>query len=75
MTPSDDFKMLIEVATPVSIAIGGWLLKLIWAEIKQLRQDQKEYVTKEMCRTHREAIQHQRDGYGGCCHNRQGDDD
>ena len=67
--------MLIEVATPVSIAIGGWLLKMIWAEIKQLRQDQKEYVTKEMCRTHREAIQHQLDGYGGCCHKRQGDEE
>ena len=75
MTPSDDLKMLIEVATPVSIAIGGWLLKLIWAEIKQLRHDQKEYVTKEMCRTHREAIQHQLDGYGGCCHKRQGDEE
>ena len=75
MTPSDDFKMLIEVATPVSIAIGGWLLKMIWAEIKQLRQDQKEYVTKEMCRTHREAIKHQLDGYGGCCHKRQGDEE
>lgn len=75
MTPSDDFKMLIEVATPVSIAIGGWLLKLIWAEIKQLRHDQKEYVTKEMCRTHRGAIQHQLDGYGGCCHKRQGDEE
>ena len=75
MTPSDDFKMLIEVATPVSIAIGGGLLKLIWAEIKQLRHDQKEYVTKEMCRTHREAIQHQLDGYGGCCHKRQDDEE
>ena len=42
MTPSDDFKMLIE---------------------------------KEMCRTHREAIQHQLDGYGGCCHKRQGNEE
>lgn len=75
MTPSDDFKMLIEVATPVSIAIGGWLLKLIWAEIKQLRHDQKEYVTKEMCRTHREAIRLQLEGYSGCCHKRQDDEE
>ena len=57
MTP--EWKSFLEVVTPVAIAVVGWILRLIWGEIRQLRTDQREYVTKEMCRTHREAIQQQ----------------
>lgn len=54
MTP--EWKSFLEVITTVAIAVVGWMLRLIWGEIRQLRIDQREYVTKEMCRTHREAI-------------------
>ena len=51
--------VVVQILTPVAVAVAGWGIRLIWFEIRQLRNEQKEYVTRETCRTHRENIERQ----------------
>lgn len=54
-----EFSVVLQIAVPVGIAALGGGLRLLWSEIRLLRSEQKEYVTRETCRTHRESIDRQ----------------
>ena len=52
---------ILQVLTPVAIAVVGWGVKLIWSEIKAQRAELREYVRQETCKAHREHFQRQLD--------------
>jgi hypothetical protein len=52
---------VVGALTPVALAIIGWGVRLVWSEIKALREEQREYVRQETCRVHRELMQRQID--------------
>lgn len=52
-------KDVIQVATPVLLAVVGWGVRLVWSEIRDLRSERKEYVLREQCRFHREGLERQ----------------
>ena len=52
---------ILQILTPIAIAIVGWGVKLIWSEIKSWRAELREYVRQETCKAHREHFQRQLD--------------
>lgn len=50
---------ILQVLTPVAIAVVGWGVKLIWSEIKAQRAELREYVRQETCKAHRADMQRQ----------------
>lgn len=50
---------ILQILTPIAIAIVGWGVRLIWSEIKALRAEQREYVRQETCKAHRADIHRQ----------------
>ena len=56
-----DLLDILQIVTPVAVAIVGWGVKLIWSEIKRWRAELREYVRQETCKAHREHFQRQLD--------------
>lgn len=56
-----DLFNVLQILTPIAIAIVGWGVKLIWSEIKAQRAELREYVRQETCKAHREHFQRQLD--------------
>ena len=56
-----DLLDILQVLTPIAVAIVGWGVRLIWSEIKAQRAELREYVTQETCKAHREHFQRQLD--------------
>lgn len=56
-----DLLDILQIVTPVAVAIVGWGVKLIWSEIKSWRAELREYVRQETCKAHREHFQRQLD--------------
>lgn len=50
---------IVQILTPVVLTLLGWGVRLIWSEIRHLRNEQREYVTNQTCRMHREHIEKQ----------------
>lgn len=50
---------IIQILTPVVLTLLGWGVRLIWSEIRHLRDEQREYTTNQTCRMHREHIENQ----------------
>ncbi|MBT9748605.1 hypothetical protein [Desulfovibrio desulfuricans] len=56
-----DLLDILQVLTPIAVAIVGWGVRLIWSEIKSWRAELREYVRQETCKAHREHFQRQLD--------------
>lgn len=56
-----DLLDILQIVTPVAVAIVGWGVRLIWSEIKSWRAELREYVRQETCKAHREHFQRQLD--------------
>ncbi|MGD9576232.1 hypothetical protein [Desulfovibrio sp.] len=56
-----DLLDILQVLTPIAVAIVGWGVRLIWSEIKAQRAELREYVRQETCKAHREHFQRQLD--------------
>lgn len=56
---------ILQIASPVLIAVVGFFARLILGEVRAQRAEMKEYVRQETCRAHREHIQRQLDTLGG----------
>ena len=56
-----DLLDILQIVTPVAVAIVGWGVKLIWSEFKSWRAELREYVRQETCKAHREHFQRQLD--------------
>lgn len=54
-----DLLDILQIVTPVAVAVVGWGVKLIWSEIKAQRAELREYVRQETCKAHREHFQRQ----------------
>lgn len=54
-----DITTILQVLTPVFLTLLGWGARLIWSEIRNLRNEQRAYITKETCSMHREYIEKQ----------------
>ena len=54
-----DLFNVLQILTPIAIAIVGWGVKLIWSEIKAQRAELREYVRQETCKAHRADMQRQ----------------
>jgi len=50
---------ILQILTPIAIAIVGWGVRLIWSEIKAQRAELREYVRQETCKAHRADIHRQ----------------
>lgn len=57
-----DLFNVLQILTPIAIAIVGWGVKLIWSEIKAQRAELREYVRQETCKAHRADMQRQIEG-------------
>lgn len=54
-----DIMDILQILTPVAVAIVGWGVRLIWGEIKAQRAELREYVRQETCKAHRADIHRQ----------------
>lgn len=54
-----DLFSVLQILTPIAIAVVGWGVKLIWSEIKAQRAELREYVRQETCKAHRADMQRQ----------------
>ena len=50
---------ILQILTPIAIAVVGWGVRLIWSEIKAQRDELREYVRQETCKAHRANMQRQ----------------
>ena len=48
---------LLQVITPIGIALIGFVLKMILSQIEALREDMKDYVSNHACALHRQYIE------------------
>lgn len=56
-----DLLDILQILTPIAVAVVGWGVRLIWSEIKAQRAELREYVRQETCKAHREHFQRQLD--------------
>jgi len=50
---------VLQILTPLAIAVVGYGVRLIWSEIKSQRAELREYVRQETCKAHRADLQRQ----------------
>lgn len=48
---------LLQLITPIGIALIGFILKMILGQIEALREDLKDYVSNPTCALHRQHIE------------------
>lgn len=50
------FFQIVQIVTPIIVGLVGIGIRIVINLIRSLREDLKEYVRRETCRAHREAI-------------------
>ena len=57
MMSDSTFMDVLGIVTPILVTAVGWSVRLVINQIRALREDLKEYVRRETCRAHRNAIE------------------